>query len=99
MKSLPTSGWWAWQPNGIAVGATKVGSVAFIYSSCSRAYVAPGGGKLRESRTMRVLVVEDYEPLREALAEGLREAEFAVDLAGDGDMGLWYATSNDYDVI
>jgi DNA-binding response OmpR family regulator len=48
---------------------------------------------------MRVLVVEDYEPLREALADGLREAGFAVDVAADGDMGLWYATSNDYDVI
>ena len=29
---------------------------------------------------MRILVVEDYEPLREALAQGLREAQFAVDL-------------------
>ncbi len=48
---------------------------------------------------MRVLVVEDYEPVREALVQGLREAEFAVDSASDGDAGLWYATSNDYDVI
>jgi len=48
---------------------------------------------------MRILVVEDYEPLREALAQGLREAQFAVDLAGDGDTGLWYANANDYDVI
>jgi DNA-binding response OmpR family regulator len=48
---------------------------------------------------MRVLVVEDYEPLREALTEGLREAQFAVDAAADGDTGLWYARSNDYDVI
>lgn len=48
---------------------------------------------------MRVLIVEDYEPLREALAQGLREAQFAVDVAADGDSGLWYANSNDYDVI
>jgi DNA-binding response OmpR family regulator len=48
---------------------------------------------------MRILVVEDYEPVREALTQGLREAGFAVDVAGDGDAGLWYATSNDYDVI
>jgi DNA-binding response OmpR family regulator len=48
---------------------------------------------------MRILIVEDYEPLREALAQGLREAQFAVDVAGDGDAGLWYATSSDYDVI
>jgi DNA-binding response OmpR family regulator len=46
-----------------------------------------------------MLVVEDYEPLREALAQGLREAQFAVDLAADGDTGLWYANANDYDVI
>jgi DNA-binding response OmpR family regulator len=48
---------------------------------------------------MRLLVVEDYEPVREALTQGLREAGFAVDVAADGDAGLWYATSNDYDVI
>ena len=48
---------------------------------------------------MRLLVVEDYEPVREALTQGLREAGFAVDSAADGDAGLWYATSNDYDVI
>lgn len=48
---------------------------------------------------MRVLVVEDYAPIREAVAKGLREASFAVDAAGDGREGLWYAESNDYDVI
>ena len=48
---------------------------------------------------MRVLVVEDYEPLRETVTQGLREADFAVDATGDGDEGLWYAESNDYDVI
>lgn len=48
---------------------------------------------------MRLLIVEDYEPLREALAQGLREAQFAVDIAADGDTGLWYANSNDYDVV
>ncbi len=44
-------------------------------------------------------MVEDYRPLRESLAKGLREAGFAVDATGDGEEGLWYATSNDYDVI
>lgn len=48
---------------------------------------------------MRVLVVEDYDPLRKALWQGLREAGFAVDAAADGEDGLWYAESNDYDVI
>jgi len=48
---------------------------------------------------MRVLIVEDYEPLRETLGQALREAGFAVDATGDGDDGLWHARSNDYDVI
>jgi DNA-binding response OmpR family regulator len=48
---------------------------------------------------MRILVVEDYEPLRCSLCQGLREAGFAVDAAGDGEEGLWYARSNAYDAI
>jgi DNA-binding response OmpR family regulator len=48
---------------------------------------------------MRVLVVEDYAPLRKSLARGLREAGFAVDASGDGEEGLWYAESNEYDAI
>jgi DNA-binding response OmpR family regulator len=48
---------------------------------------------------MRILVVEDYEPIREAVAEGLREAGFAVDAAADGQTGFWYATTNQYDAI
>ena len=45
------------------------------------------------------MIVEDYEPVREAVAEGLRDAGFAVDSAGDGDTGYWYAANNPYDVI
>ncbi|MEZ6050396.1 MAG: response regulator transcription factor [Planctomycetaceae bacterium] len=48
---------------------------------------------------MRVLVIEDYEPIRTAVAQGLSEAAFAVDTAANGTDGLWYAQSNDYDVI
>jgi DNA-binding response OmpR family regulator len=48
---------------------------------------------------MRVLVIEDYRPVREALTKGLREAGFAVDSTGDGEEGLWYAMGNEYDVI
>ena len=48
---------------------------------------------------MRVLIVEDYAPLRRSTALGLREAGFAVDETGDGEEGVWYATSNPYDVI
>ncbi|MCA9063284.1 MAG: response regulator transcription factor [Planctomycetaceae bacterium] len=48
---------------------------------------------------MRVLVIEDYEPVREAVAQGLRESGFAVDETADGAEGLWYAQNNPYDVI
>jgi len=48
---------------------------------------------------MRILIIEDYEPLRRSTALGLREAGFAVDETGDGEEGAWYATSNPYDVI
>ncbi|MCD6392495.1 MAG: response regulator transcription factor [Planctomycetes bacterium] len=48
---------------------------------------------------MRVLLVEDYEPLRKSLEQGLSEAGYALDVAADGEEGLWYALGNDYDVI
>ena len=48
---------------------------------------------------MRVLVVEDYAPVRKAVAQGLTEAAFAVDATDNGRDGLWYAESNDYDVV
>jgi DNA-binding response OmpR family regulator len=48
---------------------------------------------------MRLLVIEDYRPLQQSLTKGLREAGFAVDTTADGNEGLWYATSNEYDVI
>jgi two-component system copper resistance phosphate regulon response regulator CusR len=48
---------------------------------------------------MRLLLIEDYRPLQQSLVKGLREAGFAVDTTRDGREGLWYAMSNEYDVI
>ena len=48
---------------------------------------------------MRLLVVEDYAPLRKAVVRALQEAGYAVDATGEGQEGLWYAQSNDYDLI
>lgn len=48
---------------------------------------------------MRLLIVEDDAPLRDALRQGLEEAGFAVDASADGEEGLWYARSSEYDVI
>lgn len=48
---------------------------------------------------MRLLVIEDNKMLARSLRQGLREEGFAVDIATDGEEGLWYAESNPYDVI
>jgi len=48
---------------------------------------------------MKVLLVEDYGPLRKSLSQGLREAGYALDATGDGEEGLWYARSGGYDAI
>jgi DNA-binding response OmpR family regulator len=48
---------------------------------------------------MKLLLVEDYFPLRKSLLTGLREAGYAVDVAADGENALWHAMSNEYDVI
>ncbi len=48
---------------------------------------------------MRILIVEDSESLRESLRTGLAREGFAVDVAGDGQLGLSYARNNPYDVL
>lgn len=48
---------------------------------------------------MRILLVEDYAPLRQAVAEALRLQGYAVDVASDGAEGRWYAAGNTYDLI
>jgi DNA-binding response OmpR family regulator len=48
---------------------------------------------------MRVLIVEDAPRLLRMLGSALRRSGFAVDLASDGEEGLWLAESNEYDVI
>ncbi|HXY76225.1 MAG TPA: response regulator transcription factor [Steroidobacteraceae bacterium] len=47
---------------------------------------------------MRVLVVEDEEALREMLRTRLSEAGFTVDVARDGDEGLFAGSENPLDV-
>jgi DNA-binding response OmpR family regulator len=48
---------------------------------------------------MRVLVVEDSARLQRTLAAALRKSGYAVDVASDGDEGLWLAESHDYDAV
>lgn len=48
---------------------------------------------------MRILVVEDEVAMAQSLRAGLAAEGFAVDVAGDGEEGLWYASEVDYDAI
>lgn len=48
---------------------------------------------------MRVLLVEDSRRLQATVGAALRRSGFAVDVASDGEEGLWRAESDDYDVI
>jgi DNA-binding response OmpR family regulator len=48
---------------------------------------------------MRVLIVEDNLNLADGIRRGLVEQHYSVDLAHDGEKGLEYARTNDYDLI
>jgi two-component system copper resistance phosphate regulon response regulator CusR len=48
---------------------------------------------------MRILVVEDEPRMASVIARGLREQSYAVDVAQDGDDGLYQCSINDYDLI
>ena len=48
---------------------------------------------------MRVLVVEDEAKLAAYLKRGLEREGYAVDIAGDGERGLWLASNSPYDAI
>ncbi|WP_328996207.1 response regulator transcription factor [Kribbella sp. NBC_01245] len=48
---------------------------------------------------MRILVVEDERRLARAIGHGLEDHGFAVELAHDGDTGLWLAREQEFDAI
>jgi two-component system copper resistance phosphate regulon response regulator CusR len=48
---------------------------------------------------MRILLVEDEPDAARALAKGLREQTYAVDVVGDGEAACFQATVADYDAI
>jgi len=48
---------------------------------------------------MRLLVIEDEARLLRNLAKALREENYAVDTAADGEEGLYKAQSYDYDAV
>jgi len=48
---------------------------------------------------VRILLVEDESSAARMLAKGLREQAYAVDVAADGEDGLYRASINDYDLV
>ena len=48
---------------------------------------------------MRVLIVEDNLNLADGIRRGLVEQHYSVDVANDGEKGLEYAQTSDYDLI
>ena len=48
---------------------------------------------------MRILVIEDEKKVARFIERGLKEEGFAVDIAQDGEEGLFLAQSNPYDLI
>jgi CheY-like chemotaxis protein len=48
---------------------------------------------------LRVLLIEDSARLQNAVGRALRKSGYAVDVTGDGEDGLFQASSCDYDVV
>jgi heavy metal response regulator len=48
---------------------------------------------------MRILVVEDENSIAQFVSQGLREADFVVDVARTGPEGLEYALAAEYDLL
>ena len=57
----------------------------------------PGPRSAAEVRNMRILLVEDDEKIAAFVANGLREAGFAVDCTEDGEQALHMALAVSYD--
>jgi DNA-binding response OmpR family regulator len=72
---------------------------ASIPSQLGRAVAASAAAASRGSVPMRVLFIEDSPPLQDAVARGLRQSGYAVDVCGDGPDGLLHARTTEYDVI
>jgi two-component system OmpR family response regulator len=61
--------------------------------------VPTGREELPEANAVRILVVEDEPDLLGALRKSLRDEGYAVDVAEDGEEGLYKATAWDYDAV
>jgi DNA-binding response OmpR family regulator len=48
---------------------------------------------------MKILVVEDYVPVRRSVVRGLKEAGHVVDATGDGEEAKWYLAEFEYELL
>lgn len=48
---------------------------------------------------MRILVIEDEKKVASFIKKGLEEEHYAVDMAFDGETGLYMVETNDYDLV
>jgi DNA-binding response OmpR family regulator len=48
---------------------------------------------------LRILLVEDDTDLAQFIRKGLKEEQYAVDVAGDGEKGMELASNNAYDLL
>jgi DNA-binding response OmpR family regulator len=48
---------------------------------------------------MKILLIEDDKKITEIIKNGLKELDYRVDIANDGEEGLYLAQTNDYDVM
>jgi two-component system copper resistance phosphate regulon response regulator CusR len=48
---------------------------------------------------VRILLVEDEQRIASFIARGLKEARYVVDVANDGEKGLFMAEINEYDLL
>ena len=56
-------------------------------------------GRAARLTGVKILVIEDEKRLAAALKGGLEEEGYGVDVALDGEQGLWLATEQSYDAI
>ena len=48
---------------------------------------------------MRILLIEDQERIANFIERGLKEQKFAIDVAKDGEEGLYFIDINTYDLV
>lgn len=59
----------------------------------------PEGTSLDQTKTMRILLVEDEKKVARFIQQGLEEEHYAVDVAHDGEKGLHMALNESYDLL